>query len=461
MEEIGILIVSYGARAAAMVKAFSDSTEYDVKLYIADKQKNPYNIKMAQETGGKHRKTGLDVENIVKFAKKIKDELDFCIVGPEDPIINSVRERVEEETNTPVIAPTSEYALEASKVRQRKILSEVAPASNPEYKVFDPEDYANKEEAIGELQKWLSEFGKQVAVKPDTPTAGKGVGVWGDHFSSEEELIKDWFIPNLKDGKVIVEEKVEGEEFSVQFISDGHHLIPTPPVRDYKRAFDRDLGPNTGGMGSYTYQKTKLPFMDKNDWKKGKEIAKKVFEKLREEGASKELRGIPLYMAYITDGDQVKTLEINSRFGDPEGINTLIQMKDDFVDVCLKIIKGNLTEINFKDLKTVLTYAVPMTYGGAREQYSGDKKVDLSKCYDLKKRYKNKLRIYEANLEKLDEEIKAGTSRSIAMVGVADQIEKAREISLKSIKKIDAPLWNRWDVASKEHIKESENNIGR
>src|SRR3990170_7030305 len=112
MEKVGVLIVSYGSREAAMIDAFSRSQTYKTKLYIVDKQKNPFNVKHAEE----HLViSDLNIADISKFAKKRKDKIDFGIVGPEKPIIEGVRDLVEKETDIPIICPTKQYAIEASK----------------------------------------------------------------------------------------------------------------------------------------------------------------------------------------------------------------------------------------------------------------------------------------------------------------------------------------------------------
>ena len=108
MEKVGVLIISYGAREAAMVDAFARSQNYDVELYIADKQRNPFNV----ERAAKHVVIPeLNVEEICKLAEANKDKIDFGIVGPEKPIIEGVRDLVEERTGIPMICPTKEYAI--------------------------------------------------------------------------------------------------------------------------------------------------------------------------------------------------------------------------------------------------------------------------------------------------------------------------------------------------------------
>ncbi len=106
MERVGILVVSYGSREAAMVDAFNRSREYNVDLYIADKQRNPFNVKRAKA----HVVIpSLGVEEICKFAKNHRDKIDFGIVGPEKPIIAGIRDKIEAETEIPLICPTKKY----------------------------------------------------------------------------------------------------------------------------------------------------------------------------------------------------------------------------------------------------------------------------------------------------------------------------------------------------------------
>jgi len=455
MEKVGVLLVSYGSRAASICDALCRSENYKVKIFDADKQRNPFILDRSEDYV-----IGLDVETIVKFAKRNKDKIDFGIVGPEAPIIAGVRDRVEEEVGIPVICPTKRFALEASKVEQRELIAKCYSEANPRFKVFNPEEYSNIEEVKKDLWSWLDELDNQVAVKPDRPATGKGVGVWGDHFNSREELFEH-FLSIYRHDKVIVEEKVDGEEYSLQFFSDGKHLLPTPCVRDYKRAFDWDRGPNTGGMGSYKDTGDLLPFMNKKDLEEGLKIGERIFKELRGEGSNPELRGIPLYMAYTCSKDGVKVFEINSRPGDPECQNLMPIVKGDFVEICFRMIEGTLTKLEFEPYATVVTYAVPLTYGGYRKKYTGSTRIELSEVYKLAKKYEDKLRIYPGSMELRNGETHTLTSRTVCCVGIAESIEEARSISLEGIVNIDGALWNRWDIASKEHIERSIEHMER
>jgi len=456
---VGILGISYGSRFACMADCLSRS-DHNIKLFIADKQRNPFNVKKAEETRGEHVVIpDLNVGDITKFAKKHEKEIDFCVVGPEAPGMNGIRDRIEKETKIKVICPTAEYFIERSKVEQRKLIDKIVPKANPKFKVFNPKDYGPKSDVKKDVYKWLDEIGDKVAVKPDAPATGKGVGVWGDHFTSRDDMFKNFFMPNFEKGPVIVEEKVEGEEFSLQFVSDGEHLVPTPAVRDYKRAFDWDLGQNTGGMGSYKDRGNLLPFMREGDCKEALEIGDKIHEKMKGAKNNPAVRGV-MYMAYIVTRSGVKVLEINSRWGDPEMMNVLPVLKDDFVDVCFGTLEGDLRKLNFENKATVVTYAVPLEYGGYAS-YSGSRKVDLSGAEKLRGKYGDDLRIYPGSMELRDGETYVLKSRAVAVVGIANSLDEARDISLEGIRKIDGPLRHREDVALPEYIDRSKKHMER
>ncbi|MBS7632010.1 hypothetical protein KEJ15_00065 [Candidatus Bathyarchaeota archaeon] len=457
MEKVGILVVVYGSREAAVIDAFSRSQSYHVELYVADMRQNPFNIQKA----AKHIVIpDLNVGEICKFAEKNKDIIDFGVVCPEKPIIEGVRDLVEKQTGIPMICPTKECAIEASKIQQRMLFQEIIPKVNPRFKIFDPKNHVSSQELKRTVYSWLDELANNAVVKPDRPAAGKGVGVWGDHFTSREQLFEH-FLSNYQHGAVIIEEKIEGEESSFQALCDGKHLIALPDTRDYKRAFDDDKGPNTGGMGSYKDKGETLPFLTNTEREQEKKIVTQIFEKWKTRVSDpSSLRGIPLYAAFMHTGKHPKILENNSRPGDPEIINILPTIKDDFVDVCFKILEGNLTKIELEKVATVTAYKVPPGYGDYMTTFPSkvDKAevgspVDLSEAYTLSRKYKDRLRIYPASVEQRGNQIFALKSRTVAVLGVADSIEEARQISLEGINAIKGgALWNRTDIASKHHI---------
>lgn len=452
MEKIGVLVVCYGSRGTAINDAFCRSDQYSVDLYVVDKNRNPFNVKKAK----KHVVIpNLDVKNIVKFAEKYKNQIHFGIVGPEKPIIAGIRDVVEKETHIPMICPTKKYALEGSKIVQRRLFEEINADINPRFKVFDRHEYTNLTEVKKDLWKWLDTLNNQVAVKPDGTTAGKGVGIWGDHFTNRQELFQH-FLSNYKYGPVIVEEKVVGEESSFQAFCDGKNLVPLPETRDYKRAFEGDQGPNTGGMGSYKDADDWLPFMTPQDRLKEITVVNSFFKRLKGKGSNPGLRGVPFYVAFMHTKQGLKILENNSRPGDPEIMNILPIIKDDFIDVCYKIIEGKLNTVKYEKLATVVTYKVPPTYGGRVKEFSGDKQIQLNAAYKLCEKFDGRMWIYPGAMELREEKTFELKSRTVGVVGAAKDIETAREISHEGIKAIvGGSLWYREDIASKENIQKS------
>ena len=459
MDKVGILVVSYGSRAAAIIDVFSRSEAFLPEIYVVDKQRNPFNMEKAE----KHIVVpDLNVEEICRFAKKHEHHIDFGIVGPEKPIINGIRDIIEKETSIPMICPTQQFAIERSKVAQRHLFQKIAPEVNPKFKIFDPKKHHSLEHVRNRVYAWLDELDDKVAVKPDNPAAGKGVGVWGDHFNTRQQ-IWEHFLANYQHGPVIIEEKIDGEESSFQAFCDGKHLVPLPETRDYKRAFDGDEGPNTGGMGSYKDTRAILPFMTLADREKEIEIMNEIFKELKGKGSNPELRGIPFYDAFIHTNTGPKILENNSRPGDPEIQNLLPILKDDFVDVCFKILDGKLRRVEFEEKATVVTYKVPPNYGGYATTFTNrvkrdemGKPVDLSGAYELNGEYGSQLRIYPGSMELRGGKNYALTSRAVCVVGIGNDIQRAREISLEGLKAIKGgALWHRSDIASEEHVAKS------
>lgn len=460
MEKVGVLVVSYGAREAAIVDAFSRSQNYEVDIYVADKQLNPFNFERAT----RHVVIpDLNIEAICKFAEATKENIDFGIVGPEKPIIDGVRDLIEKRTKIPIICPTKDSAIEGSKVLQRQLFQEIAPQVNPRFKIFSSSEYRTVAELKKAVYIWLDELHDQAVVKPDKPALGKGVGVWGDHFTTREELFEH-FLSNYEHGAVIIEEKIDGEESSYQAFSDGRHIVPLPDTRDYKRAFDNDKGPNTGGMGSYKNADETLPFLTTDDRIREIDVTERIFNRwqIRTHDES-ALRGIPLYVAFMHTGKGLKILENNTRPGDPEIINILPLLKEDFVDTCFRMLEGTLTTVKMERAASVTTYKVPPNYGGYAETFPNlvdqsevGKPVDLSEAYRLEQKYSDRIRVYPAAMEVREGKTYALRSRTVSVVGIGANIQEAREISMDGCRAIaGGALWNRNDIASEEHVRKS------
>jgi len=169
---------------------------------------------------------------------------------------------------------------------------------------------------------------------------------------------------------------------------------------------------------------------------------------------------VPLYLAFMHTRGGLKILENNSRPGDPEIINILPVLKNDFVDICFGMVEGSLKRVEVEKVATVLTYKVPPSYGGFAEVFPArvnrgevDTPVDLSKAYALKSKYGDRIRVYPGSMETRNGKTYTLKSRTAGVLGVGDTIEEARNLSLEGINAISGgALWNRTDIAAEQHI---------
>lgn len=457
-QKLGVGITCYGSREASMIDALLRSPNYDVSIYAADKQNNPFVHQYAK----KHEVikgfgTPEGIPHMVDFFGTHEDKIDIVLAPCEGPVISGLRDALEASTKIKyVLCPTSKAAVEARKIEQREILDSCYPSANPAWLSFDPRN-GSAEAQKDRVYKWYNEL-KGAVVKPNGTTFGQGVGVENDHFNGFEEMWP-FFVSNFESGPVIIEEREDGEEFSTQYWWDGFHLVPTGEVRDYKRALKGDKGKNTGGIGSYTGRNGTLPFLNigHNDVYEADLIARKFFEKLIGKYGERALLGMPMYQGLMATGKGVKFLENNSRCADPEIINVMARMKD-FADVCVRMSEGRLTHVPMNDYAVVVIYKVPPHYTEEGPKPS-DTRVEINKAMDL--RLNDNLMIYPGSMELRGTETHSLGSRTVCVVGAGDTIEEAREIAENGLSAIKGDLVCRSDIATEEHIQASIDHMKR
>ncbi len=450
MQKVGVLVVSKCLSAAAIIDTLARSEKYLPRFYVVERQVNPHNSRLAQV----HKVVpDLGIEEVSKFARRHSKEIAFGLTDTEDFVTGGGRDAVEAQAGVPMVCVTKDYAVEASKADQRTLFQEIFPEANPRYRVFDPAKYEDGQEAVKDLIRFSQETDKGLVIKPDAPARGAGVGVQGSDFATDDEMVA--FFRNVySKGKVVVEEKVEGEESSFQAFSDGKHFIPAPLTRDYKRSLDGNKGHLTGGMGSYRGRGEALPFLHTSDWESLVSAEERAFRKWRGRGSNPGLRGIVLYDAIMHTGRGFKVLERNSRGGNTEQINVLTTMQDDYIDVCLRTVEGALKGIKFSSRASVVTCAVPLAYGGERVVPTDDR-IGMEKAEALARKSRGGLRIFPMDVRIQDGATRMGTSRTVAVAGIAGSTEEAREVSVEGVKALSGPLRYRSDVGSRQDIERS------
>lgn len=374
-----------------------------------------------------------DPEQVVAFAREVRPDL--VVVGPEAPLAAGVVDRLADELRIPCVGPTRSLArIESSKSFTRELLRKHAVPGAVEFRSF---------RSLDGLEDYLRKLGEFV-VKADGLMGGKGVKVFGDHLSSVEEALAFAGEILAKGQVVVIEEKIEGEEFSLQSLSDGESVVHTIPVQDHKRAWEGDRGPNTGGMGSYSCEDGSLPFLAREQLAEARAINARVARSLQDEVGA-PYRGV-LYGGFMATADGVRVLEYNARFGDPEAMNVIPLLRGaSFLEVCAAIASGTLGKlrIEFEPLATVCKYLVP-------EGYPDRTVRDARIRADALPPARDDLRIYPAAVKASAGDLVMTGSRAIAFLGIAGSVERAGRIVEEAIASIAGPVAHRADIGTRE-----------
>ncbi|MBP9717781.1 phosphoribosylamine--glycine ligase [Candidatus Gracilibacteria bacterium] len=421
---IKILLVGNGAREHCIAEALTKNGRAELIVYA--KARNPGLMKLANvyELGGLS-----DAVKLKEIAQKYKP--DFAVIGPDDPIADGMADALKE-IGIPSVAPLKTLArLESSKSFTRDVVKKYNIPGNPQFRVFTSEEG---------MKAFIAELGGNYVVKADGLMGGKGVQVSGEHLATAEDGISFAQKCIEKFGRVVIEEKFVGQEFSLMSFVDGKTVVDMPAVQDHKRAYEGDTGPNTGGMGTYSCENHILPFLKPEDVAAAHDITVQVMHALTKE-TGEVYKGI-MYGGFMAVKDGVRLIEYNARFGDPEVMNVLPILKNDFVEVCQAIIEGRLSELTleFEKKATVCKYVVPEGY--PENPKAGEKiSIDMSQVGDG-------ARMYYASVDEKEGEIYLSTSRGIAFVGIAETLEKAEQLAQKSCTAVKGPVFFRSDVGT-------------
>jgi len=354
----------------------------------------------------------MDGAAVATLASRLRANL--VVVGPEAPLVAGVADAVRA-AGIPVFGPSAAAAmLEGSKAFAKEVMSAA--------KV--PTAQARVCATRSELSMALAKFGAPHVVKDDGLAAGKGVVVTSDR----EEALAHGDAILAAGGVVVVEEFLDGPEVSLFCICDGATVVPLQPAQDFKRAYDGDAGPNTGGMGAYSPLPWAPPGLIE-------EVLRTVAQPTVDEMAR---RGTPfsgvLYCGLALTSRGVRVVEFNARFGDPETQVVLARLTTPLASVLLSSAKGTLSglpALQWRDEAAVTV--VIAAHGYPADPRSGDPITGL----------------YDANAERGVHVLHAGTSRDdagaliatggrvLSVVGVGDGLAAARERAYAGVAHIE------------------------
>lgn len=422
-----VLLIGNGAREHAIGETLK---RFGARVYTYGKARNPG---LAELSEGYEVGDLKDFNAMREFARKVAP--DFAVVGPDDPIADGTADMLLE-LEIHSVAPLQTVArLESSKSFTRDLLAKYEIAGNPRFKVFY--DDAGMED-------WLKDLGDDFVVKADGLMGGKGVKVSGDHLSGHEEALAYARECLESGGRVVIEEKFVGQEFSLMSFCDGTNTAEMPAVQDHKRAYEGDKGPNTGGMGSYSDANGSLPFLRPSDLDEAADITRRVAKALFEETGA-QFKGI-MYGGFIATAKGVRLIEYNARFGDPEALNVLPILNTNFIHVCEAIIAGDLNNlpVEFDKKATVCKYIVPKGYP---ENPVKAEKIEIGAIPEG-------IKMYYASVDQTSEGLIMSSSRAIGLVGIADTIADAEKAVQSSCDAISGPVFYRRDIGTGELIEQ-------
>jgi phosphoribosylamine---glycine ligase len=342
-----VLVVGGGGREHALVWKIAQSPKV-TKIYAA-----PGNAGMAQLAECVAIKAE-DITGLAAFAAE--KSIDLTIVGPEGPLSSGIVD-VFSRSGLRAFGPSGRAAeIEASK-RFAKDLMKKYGIPTAAYGVFTDKAAA---------EQYVREKGAPIVVKADGLAAGKGVVVAetvDEALNALNIIMADRAFGDAGD-RVVIEECLRGEEASFMAFSDGITVVPMASSQDHKRVFDADKGPNTGGMGAYS----PAPVVTKKLEKKVMDtIMIPTVRAMEEEG--RLFKGV-LYAGLMINGGEVKVLEFNARFGDPETQPIMARLDTDLIDIIDAILAGTLakTEIRWKPDSAVCVVMASGGYPGPYEK---------------------------------------------------------------------------------------------
>ena len=409
-----VLVIGSGGRCHAIVEALSRSPKAE-KIYCA-----PGNAGIAALAECVAIKD-TDVEGLVSFAKS--NEIGLTVVGPEASLAVGVVDRFREE-GLKIFGPTKAATeIESSKDFAKRLMKKY------DVPTADYATFSDFEEAMAYVRKGSL----PTVLKYDGLAAGKGV-VIATTMEEAEATLRDMLLDTkFGEGRVVIEEFLVGEEFSLMCFVAGNQICPMPVAQDHKRAYDNDEGPNTGGMGAYT----ELPFISEEDKSYAMEnIMQRVADAMVAEGTP--FTGV-LYGGLMKTAQGIKVIEFNARFGDPETEVVLPRLKSDAVDLFLAVAEGNAPKAEWMEGATLGIVLASKGYPGSYDKGAvirGTERVESQ--------------IYHMGTSIKDGELVTAGGRVMIVVASAATLEEAQQKARRDVALIDCDnLFYRTDIGNK------------
>lgn len=420
-----ILILANEAREEITIERLKKQTNSDIHSYL--NIPNPGIMRFGNYKIGSYK----NIKKILTYVKK--NNFDYVLSLMCQPMEFGLADALKD-LGVKCFGPVKKAAmLETRKSFTRDLINQVIPEVNPTYATC-----SDLEEAI----KVIHKLEYEVAVKPTCLTNGLGVKVYGEQLFNRQE-VEHYAEQILKNNRsVIIEEKLNGVEFTVHYFIDGQVVIDTPPVQDYKKLLSGEKGVNTGSMGSICWGDDLLPFIKPKDHEQAKIIVEKVISQLKKI-YNVDYLGV-VCGQFILTKNGLKVIEFNVRPGDPEWLNTMMSMETPLMDVIQNI--QDCPKIKFKKGATVSKYIVPQKY---------PYEMNLVLPINLTKFENNdNFGVYHSCFRQADDRLNVGDERGIVVVARAETIKEAKQKVEKFIATIEGDFHFRRDIGTPKLLKE-------
>ncbi len=422
------LLLGNGGREAVLAEQISKG----YSLYVIMPYANPSIVEQVEKSNGKYIiGNPFDKELVKKFIEA--EKIEACVVS-QDNLLQEGLIDLAKELGLKTFGPTSQGAkLEWSKTYALDVVKKLAPEM-----IIRNEKISTLEELEKAIENYKDD---SFVVKPEGLTGGKGVKVGGIHFKGKEEGFNYAKECLEEAGKVIIQDKVEGREFTVMALTDGKNIVVTPITFDYPYRFDEDKGPGTGGMGCLSFANGLLPFLEQEDVDKCSKLIQDTIQYVNKDNL--EFTGV-IYGGFFKCKQGIKFIEFNARFGDPEAINVLNSLETPFTEVMENIWKQKLSEENckFKKNYTFTVYVVS-------SDYAIKKAEPCEFTLNTKDILKKDAKIYFASTKQIENNryCSVGTSRLFAIHTCGATLEEAKEKAYTAMKNnVDDKLDYRNDI---------------
>lgn len=409
-----VLVVGRGGREHAIAWKVSQSSMVST-VYVAPGNDGMRDIAQCVPIDEKAN------EELVHFAKE--NSVDLVIVGPEAALVNGLANEMTK-NGIAVFGPTAEAAIIEGSKQFAKDLMMKYQVPTAQYNTF-----TNYDDAIA----YVRQQGAPIVIKYDGLAAGKGVVV-AQTIEEADDALKDMLLDaKFGEGKVVVEEFLSGEEFSLMAFVNGEQVVPLTIAQDHKRAYDNDLGPNTGGMGAYS----PVPFISQDIIDLSvKTIMEPVAKAMVKEGLP--FTGI-LYGGLILTAQGPKVIEFNCRFGDPETEVVLPRMKSDMVAHILDVLNHRETRIEWHDEACLGVVLASKGYPGSYPK--GVDIMGVDSCNHL---------LFHSGTALKEGQWKTNGGRVLFVVGKGATIAEAQKDAYQGVEQIQSEgLFHRNDIGHK------------